>query len=253
MDAALSADTRSPPRGPCRFSAGSVHEMPTSTTELVPGTFFALLTDGEREALRELSVTRMFPRGTVLMFEQEPDQRVMLLLSGRVKVTAVSHDQRDVLLSIRDPGDVLGELAFIDGQPRAATVSALEQVHALVMPGQAFRAHLETTPRVAVVLLEIVAGRFREATSKRLQFAASDTLGRLSARIVELADRYGEHSDDGIVVHLPISQEELASWTGASRAGVAQALQACRELGWVQTARRKLTVTDAAALRARAA
>jgi CRP/FNR family cyclic AMP-dependent transcriptional regulator len=228
--------------------------MPTSaTTELVPDTFFALLTDSEREALRALGVQRRFPRGAVLMFEQEPDQRVMLLLAGRVKVTAVGHDQRDVLLSIRDPGDVLGELAFIDGQPRAATVSALEQVEAIVMPGHAFRAHLESTPRVAVVLLEIVARRFREATAKRLQFAASDTLGRLSARIVELADRYGEQSDDGIVVRSPISQEELASWTGASRAGVAQALQACRELGWVQTARRTLVVIDAAALRDRAA
>jgi CRP-like cAMP-binding protein len=187
------------------------------------------------------------------MFEGEVDERVMLVLSGRVKVTHVSDEGRELLLSIRDPGDVLGELAFIDGQPRAATVTALEPVQALVMPGQVFRSHLQTTPRVAVKLLEIVAHRFRETTAMRLQFAASDTMGRLAARIVELADRYGEQAPEGIVVPTPISQEELAAWTGASRAGVAQALQALRELGWIETERRRLIVKDIAALRARAA
>jgi CRP/FNR family transcriptional regulator, cyclic AMP receptor protein len=223
------------------------------TTELVPGTFFAQLTDEERHALLALGVQRRFPRATILMFEHEPDERVMLLLAGRVKVTAVGQDLREVLLSLRDPGDVLGELAFIDGQPRAATVSAIEAVEALVMPGRVFRTHLETTPRVAVVLLEIVARRFRDATTKRLQFAASDTMGRLAARIVELADRYGQQGVDGIVVHSPLGQEELASWTGASRASVAQGLQTFRELGWIQTERRRIVVIDVAALRERAA
>ncbi|HLL92824.1 MAG TPA: Crp/Fnr family transcriptional regulator [Solirubrobacteraceae bacterium] len=220
-------------------------------TQLVGGTFLAQLAHDEHQALHGLSVRRTFPRGAVLMFEHEPDERVMLLLAGRVKVTAIRHDRREILLSLRDPGDVLGELAFIDGQPRTATVSALEPVDALVMPAQVFRSYLETTPRVAVVLLEIVARRFREATDQRLQFAASDSMGRLAARIVELADRYGEPGADGIIVDLPISQEELASWTGASRASVAQALQVFRELGWIQTERRRLTVTDAAALRSR--
>jgi CRP/FNR family transcriptional regulator, cyclic AMP receptor protein len=126
-------------------------------------------------------------------------------------------------------------------------------VEAIVMPGEAFRSYLENTPRVAVVLLEIVARRFREATTKRLQFADSDTMGRLAARIVELADRYGEPGDGGITIDSPISTEELASWTGASRAGVAQALQSLRELGWIHTERRRMTITDPQALRARAA
>ncbi len=140
-------------------------------TELVSGTFLAQLAHDEQQALHGLSVRRTFPRGAVLMFEHEPDERVMLLLAGRVKVTAIRHDRREILLSLRDPGDVLGELAFIDGQPRTATVSALEPVDALVMPAQVFRSHLETTPRVAVVLLEdrrqAVSGGDRPAASVR--------------------------------------------------------------------------------------
>lgn len=231
------------------------HEMPPpdTTTELVKDTFFARLSVPERDAVQGLGARRRFPRGAILMFENEPDDRVMLILGGRVKVAHVGDDGRETLLSIRDPGDVIGELAFIDGEPRSATVTALDAVDLLVIPGGVFRAHLETTPRVAVVLLEVVARRFREATVKRLQFGASDTMGRLAARIVELAERYGEPGADGVVVRSPISQEELASWTGASRAGVAQALQSMRELGWIRTERRRLIVTDASALRARAA
>ena len=224
-----------------------------SRTELVGSTFLGLLTDAERDALYGLGMRRSFPRGAVLMFEREPGERVMLLLAGRVKVTRVAEDGRETMLSIRDPGDVLGELAFIDRQPRVASASALEPVEALVIPATTFRRHLETTARVAVVLLEVAAARFRETTLRRSELTSSDTMGRLAARIVELAERYGETTEEGVTIASPLSQEELAAWTGASRAGVAQALQSLRELGWVQTERRRLTVRDIDALRARAA
>jgi CRP-like cAMP-binding protein len=224
-----------------------------TATEPTAGTFFERLTVQEREEILELGIQRSFPRATVLMFEGEPEERVMLLISGRVKATRVGPEGKEVVLNIRDPGDVLGELAFIDRMPRSATVAALEPVEALVMLGPDFRRHLETTPRVAVVLLEVVARRFRESTVNRLQFSALDTLGRVSARIVELADRYGDDEGGQIAVDMPISQEELASWAGASRAGVAQALQVLRELQWIETQRRRVIVRDPGALRARAA
>jgi len=102
----------------------------------VPGTFLASLDQAERDALSELGLRRSFPRGGVVMFQQEPDDRVMVLLSGRVKVARADESGRELVLSIRDPGDVLGELAFISGEPRIATVTALEPLEALVMPGE---------------------------------------------------------------------------------------------------------------------
>ena len=229
--------------------------MTTATTSegLRPGNFIDLLSPAERNALHSLGVARRFPRGALLMLEHEPGERVMIVLSGRAKVSRVGDDGHEVILSIRDPGDLLGELSFVDGEPRVASVSALEPLNALVIPSMAFRAHLEHTPRIAVVLLEVVTRRFREATVRRLQSAGSDTLGRLAARVVELAERYGEPTEDGISIAMPLSQEELAGWVGASRAGVAHALQSMRELGWVQTERRRMIVRDLDAVRARAA
>jgi CRP/FNR family cyclic AMP-dependent transcriptional regulator len=217
------------------------------------GTFFERLTDDERASLHELAVKHTFPKDAILMFQDEYDDRLLLMLSGRVKVTRAAPGGHELLLAIRDAGDLLGELAFIDGLPRVATVTALEPVEALVLSGERFRTYLERTPRVAVILLESVASRFRESTVKRLHFAASDTLGRLSSRIIELADRYGAQTEDGLVVEMPISHDELASWTGASRAGVAQALQRLRELGWLRTERRRLILCDVDALRERSA
>jgi CRP/FNR family cyclic AMP-dependent transcriptional regulator len=227
---------------------GAAFPMPPSA-----GTFSARLSDTERAGVAQLGTRRTFPEDSVVMFQDEYDERLLLLLSGRVKVTRAAGGEHELLLAIRDPGDLLGELAFIDGLPRLATVTTLEPVDALVMAGREFRAHLEAAPGVAVALLESVSSRFREATEKRVQFAAADTLGRLASRIVELADRYGEQSDQGIAVAMPISQDELASWTGASRAGVAQGLQTLRELGWLATERRRIVILDAPALRGRAA
>ncbi len=123
------------------------------------------------------------------MHEGEPGDRVAILVSGRVKVVRLGEDGRERLLSIRDPGDLLGELSFLDGEPRVGTVVALEPVEALVLAAAELRAHLERTPRLAVVLLQALSHQFRETTLKRSQFGALDTVGRVAARLVELAER----------------------------------------------------------------
>jgi len=216
-------------------------------------TFFARLGETERTELLAVGQRRAFREDEILMLQGERDTHLLLLLEGRVKVTRSAQGEHELLLAIRDAGDLLGELAFIDGEPRSATVTALEPGQALVLSARAFRAHLESAPHVAITLLEAAASRFRESTLRQLQFAASDTLGRLAARIVELVERYGEPGAEGIAVAMPISQEELASWTGASRAAASQGLQALRELGWITTERGRLVVLDLAALRSRSA
>lgn len=215
--------------------------------------FLSRLADSDRESLLSAGVRRSFAPGSVLMFQDEREDRVILLLEGRVKVMRTDAGRHELLLAIRDPGDLLGELAFIDSAPRVATVAALEPVEALVMAAGELREHLRANPDVAVALLESVTARFREESVERLKFAAADTLGRLTARLLELAERYGEPEGEGIVIEMPITREELATWTGASRAGLAKALQTLRELGWVAGERRRLVLLDVEALRGRAA
>lgn len=221
--------------------------------EAEAGTFLALLGDDERRALEALGRVTRFPTATRLMHEGEPGESVMVILDGHVKASCVTPEGHEMVLSFRGPGDVLGEMSFLDSARRSSSVTAIESVQALVLSGRAFRAYLEATPAAALTLIDVIARRFRDANRKRIQFSASDTTGRVAARLVELAERYGEADGNGIRIALPVTQEELGSWTSSSRAGVAKALQTMRELGWIETSRKRITIRDVDALADRAA
>jgi CRP/FNR family cyclic AMP-dependent transcriptional regulator len=218
-----------------------------------PGTFLALLGQHDRDALLSLGGRRAFARGERLMHKSEPGDRILVLLDGHVKASNVDSRGRELVLSFRGPGDVLGELTFIHAEPRSSNVTAIEPVAAQALAGSEFRAYLERTPTAALTLIEVISGRFRDANRARVQFGDLDTVGRVAARLVELAERYGDGTGTGIEIRLPITQEDLGSWTASSRAGVASALRTMRGLGWIATERRRITVLDLGALTHRCA
>jgi len=213
--------------------------------------FLASLSSAEVDALRARGGIRGFPRGAALFHEGQRGDRVLVLLTGCVKLSCLSNDGKEVVLAIRGPGDLLGELSAIDGEPRSATATALEPVEALSVSAPDFTAFLEANPRVALTILAMLGRRLRDADRKRVEFAAEDTLTRVAARIVELSERFGDEATRGLQIDLPISQEELAGWTGCSRDSVVKALQAMRGLGWIETERRRIIVRDFDALRSR--
>jgi CRP-like cAMP-binding protein len=211
--------------------------------------FMYALDDDDRKALSSIGVFRSFPAGTALFHEHQVADRVLILHSGFVKLSCYSEDGREVVLAIRGPGDVLGEMAAIDGEPRSATAIALEDVEALALSTSSFNDLMTRQPRVGRILLQILAGRLRDADRRRVEFAAKETLGRVASRIVELSDRFGEASEADILIDFPLTQEELAGWTACSRDSVVKALQSMRDLGWIETGRKRITVHDLAAVR----
>ncbi len=217
-----------------------------------PGTFLALLQDDDRDALLQLGGRRGFARGEHLMHQGEPGDRLLILLAGHVKASFVDSHGRETVLSFRGPGDVLGELSFSHAEPRSSRVTAIEPVEAQAVAASAFRTYLEQRPTAALTLIDVIGRRFRDANRKRAQFGDLDTVGRIAARLIELCERYGDRTDAGIEIGLPVTQEDLGSWTGSSRAGVAGALRTMRELGWIRTERRRITVLDLDALTQRA-
>ena len=214
--------------------------------------FAALLDDGERAALRHHARVVRFAAGVCLVQQGEPGDRVLVIESGRAKVTYVTGGGRELVLRFCGPGELVGELAVLDGRPRLSSIVALEPVEALVIPAGDFRTLLHSHPGIAWRLLVTLSSRFRDADLKRVEFGASDTVGRVAARLVELGERYGRPRDGGVHIELPLSQDELGAWTGASRAGVAAALRTLRDLGWIETGRRHIVLLDSAALEARA-
>jgi CRP-like cAMP-binding protein len=205
-----------------------------------------------RAALAALGRPRRYDAGAALFLEGDPGGSVIIVHSGRVKVFATSDTGHHVLLAVRGPGDVLGDLSAIDGEPRSATGTALDTVEAQVIPAEQFRDFLARVPDAALVLLRVVIHRMRDADRGRVEFGARDTLGRVAARLVELAETHGEATDNGIKVALPITQDELAQWVAASREAVARALASLRRRDLITTARRDITIIDLDGLRAAA-
>jgi CRP/FNR family transcriptional regulator, cyclic AMP receptor protein len=216
------------------------------------GSFAEALTAEERERLLRDGRRRRFPRGSTLFNEGERSDRVVILLSGRVKVSYFTEDGREVVLAVRSGGDILGELSVLDGEPRSATATAIEPVEGLVLAAEQFRDFLCARPRVALVLLEMLSRRLRDADRKRVEFGAYDSVGRVARQLMELAEEFGVPHGDGVRIALPLSQDELAGWVGASRKTVSNALQSLRRRGLVETARRSITIRDVEALRKRA-
>ena len=189
-----------------------------------------------------------FRRGQALFTEGDLADRVFVIERGWVMITSIAPGGREIVLGLRGPTDVIGDMSALDGAPRSATALAAGEVEATVAPGSALTRALSDAA-TAMELLRLLANRLRDADRKRLEFASLDTLGRVAWRLHELAERFGEGTPEGIEVELPLSQEQLASWCGASREATVKALAARRTLGCVSTGRRSVVIHDAEALR----
>jgi CRP/FNR family transcriptional regulator, cyclic AMP receptor protein len=209
------------------------------------------LSEDALRRLTEAGTRRRFERGSTLLNEGDVAGRVLLVRSGQVKIAYLTPEGKEIVLAVRGPGQLLGELSVVDGEPVSANAVALEDVEVLAIPAGTFRELLLALPELAMRLILELTGRLRDADHKRAEFGALDSVSRVARRLVELAERFGDETSDGLRINLSLSQEELAGWTGSSRESVSKALQSLRSRGLIETHRKGITVTDLEALRRR--
>ena len=215
-----------------------------------PPTFLDALTAVERDALLAAGHVRRWPAGEVLFREADPAESAIVIVSGLVKIHKRTRDGDELILSLCGPGDLLGEVTAVQGATRSADAVALQDVEGAAVAVADLRALLARHPRLTLVLLEVVLRRLRLADERRLEFAAAESLPRVTSRLLELAERFGVSAADGSLnVEMPVSQEELASWAAASRESTARALRTLRELRLIETHRKRLVVLDVEGLR----
>jgi CRP/FNR family transcriptional regulator, cyclic AMP receptor protein len=210
--------------------------------------FLESLSGEEADALRAAGVRRTYGANVTILHQADEAGQVVVLLRGRAKVGVIEAG-REAIFGVVGPGELVGELAAIENSPRSTTVTTLEPVDALVVPRSDFLALLDRHPRIALVILRMVARLLRYADAQRAEFATLDVAGRLAQRLLELSERFGTPQEGGIEVRLPLSQEELANWVGASREAVSKAFLILRTLNIVETGRRRVIVLDLDALR----
>lgn len=123
---------------------------------------------GKRE-LHRLSVAcrpRDYAAGEVLVRQGEPGAGLFIIVSGRVQVTQHNENATSQAISTAGPGDVFGEMALLDEQPRSATVTAVEPTHVLLLPVFDFRAALREDGDISVRLLAVMSRRLRAAEAR---------------------------------------------------------------------------------------
>jgi CRP/FNR family transcriptional regulator, cyclic AMP receptor protein len=210
-----------------------------------PGSFLATLSEDDRDALRSAGRQRHYRRSSWIFREGDRGDFVLLVLEGRVKLAVTTTGGGTSILSIRGPGELVGELAAIDAGPRLAGAVALDNLVARAMTSDEFRALATQHPSLMLALLRMLTTRLRESDRRRIEFGTSDASSRLAKLLVDLAS--DEPDPREAKVHL--SQEEIAAMIGVSRESTARALAGLRREGLVATRRRVVKILDVDGLR----
>lgn len=214
----------------------------------VPGSFVDRLSPAARDDLLRIGTTRELPPGHTLFLEGDRDTHAEVIVRGYAKITMGDADGNEVLMAIRTPGDMVGELAAMSGQPRSATVTACGVVISCVVTRSNLHAYLERHPEAGRHLTAVVGDRLRWANLRRLDFAAHAVGVRVARVLSELARTCGTATAAGVVLSVTLTQPELASMVGASEVAVHRALHDLRGAGLVQTGYRRFTITRAESL-----
>lgn len=213
--------------------------------------FLRQLTRTDAATLMSLVRRRRIDRHGAVLRAGSAGDDLVLLLAGRVKLIAFGSERREVVLAIRGPGELIGEMAALGGQRRTATAVAIEDAEVGFLSSEEFRGYLRDHPAAALILIRMLVHRLSESTREVVDLATQDSVGRVAKRLLDLADDHGTETAEGTRIDLSLTQDELASWTGATRETVSRALRLMRRLGWISTGSRSITVLDAAAMRER--
>jgi len=204
----------------------------------------------ERDALQEFaSITRekTYPKGSVILFEDDPGDSLFVVRQGRVKVVLVGEDGREVILGVLGVGEHFGELSLIDEQPRSAHVIAMEDANLLVLRRDDFRRRVEATPALAWSLLVELSRRLRRTDAKVGGLVLLDVPGRIARLLLDAATDGGSDTIDK-----PLTHQTIAQMIGASRETVSRAMSDVQEGGLISVVRRRITIANREALEQRA-
>ena len=201
----------------------------------------------ELERFAEVTREKSYPKGSVILFEDDPGDSLFVVRDGRVKVVLIGEDGREVILGVLGVGEYFGELSLIDDRPRSAHVIAMEDSNLLVLRREDFRKRVESSPSVAWSLLTELSRRLRRADDKIGGLVLLDVPGRIARLLLDLAEESGSN-----VIEKSLTHQTIAQMIGASRETVSRAMKDFQDAGWINVERRRIAIADRSALEQRA-
>lgn len=206
---------------------------------------FAGLDAAALDALMAITSTRRLRSGEVLFRKGAEGTQLYGVLRGRLRISAAGEDGREMVFGFSEPGEVIGEIAILDSNPRSATVTALSECELLTLDRRDLLPFLERHPMVAIHLARVLAGRLRRLSELAEDALLRDLPVRLAKKLVALAD-----GGSGDATEVRISQQQLGELVGTSRESVNKQLRSWADDGIVETLRGGVRIVDRASLEA---
>jgi CRP-like cAMP-binding protein len=210
-----------------------------------PLSLVAQLTEPERIALLAAGSPVKFPDDGILVLQGGPGDGLYVLTEGMVKITVAAESGTETMLAVRSRGDLIGEFAVLDGEPRTATARAVGAVSAIRISRTRFTEFGQQYPAAQTTITKSLVAKMRAATERH---AAERTWGareRVAQVLYELAEDYGEQAGDGaVVIPLPITQSELGELAGVAVSTTERVLGDLRKEGVIATRYRKIAICD---------
>jgi CRP-like cAMP-binding protein len=205
---------------------------------------FTALDDVAAASLLANMVSVKISKVSILFAEGDEGDQLYVIAEGKLKLGTSSGDGRENLLSILGPGEMFGELSLFDPGPRTSTATAVTDAKLLSLGQEKLLPWLAENPKVSLQLLARLAQRLRRTNEAVGDLVFSDVPGRVAKALIDLGERFGKKTDEGLFVHHDLTQEELAQLVGASRETVNKALADFAGRNWLKLDGRAVLITD---------
>ena len=205
---------------------------------------FERLTAQQIQRLESQSRARQFKRGSLIYLPSDQGASVLLLTAGRVEIYHVTGEGKQALLAIIDPGELFGELALFDGGTREEHAEAMEKSTVVLIPGEEIQRLMEEHTEVSLGVTKLMGLRRRRVERRLKSLLFRSNRERVVHLLLELAEKYGQLTPEGVILGIKLSHQELANIIGSTRETVTVVLGDLQAERSVTVRRRQIILTQ---------
>ncbi len=191
------------------------------------------LRDREVDKLLEIVEQKDFIKDSIILTQDDLGDALFIIVSGKVKVALLGEEGKEITLSILKEGDFFGEMSLLDGEPRSASVIALEDSSLLIMRQDEFLNQIRRSPKIALKIMVEMSKRLRRADEKIGSLALLDVYGRVARVLLQLSKSEEEGTKKGMIIKKRPTHQEIANMVGISRETVSRVLSDFSKEGYI--------------------
>lgn len=203
---------------------------------------FKDLTDIELQSVMREASELKFDQGSFLFYQDDPAERIFVLKSGRVKLYQLSNDGQQVLMRVMTPGMMFAAISLVEGAMYPVSAEAAEDCEVLYWSQQTLLGLIHRFPVLALNAIKVLAGHVREFQDRYRELATERVERRIARAVLRLANQTGVKTDEGVLLNLPLSRQDLAEMSGTTLFTVSRILSQWEEKGLVSAGRERLVI-----------